>query len=1252
MPDRSFTALLRKERDWIDGVDRTATDQADKLTVSKPGAAGEPWVEFTSRDRFGIALSGGGIRSATFNLGLLQAFERHGILREADYLSTVSGGSYIAGFLSAWRHRQNGASSFPMSPEPKATKGAAQPADVREPPPIRHLREFSRFLIPRSGPFHRELWNAIVTIVGGLVPSLTTACAVLTMGMMLWLVATYMLSSWTPELGAAAIGGFTLLVITVSEYTSRRKHTQDWREIAGGVFGFPLYGVLASAWLAFTWVAVGHRHETVAWAKSAATTAAPWLEKLPMIPPDALQVDSIRNYFDLWSDLWILPAGSLNQSAIGGAYAPAVAWLGTAAVLLVIRTICSRFEPERREGVSFAWTGTLDRIVTVFLALGALWTVMASLWLGARLLYYETFDWHVQAGLGVATAAGGTAGLFAWLRDWLSKPSELTRAETLVRKAAQALRSKIPQALAIIAVVLLMEAVCLLLLYCAGHAHTLGAGLLPVFVVAGLILLLTLVCFDPARVGMHDFYRARVARCFLGAARATEHNFCRGTAEIPSDDLTLGELRDRTGDGHRTLHLICCTANNLSGDMLSGLYRGGRSAVLSPHGIALGDYHASLDSLRLSSALTASAAAFNSQMGRRSVDYGPAVGFMMCALNLRLGLWVPHPLNPARKVRLSGLPFFYEMFGLTDCDAVSTGDTQPRASSPTEAGGAAPQPESVAESSAPKENFTGFATRHIAEGRNRFRALHLSDGGHFENLGLYELVRRHCRYIIVSDCGADEEVLFDDLAIALRTIREDFGVEIDLDVSPLRPDENGKARQHAVIGTIHYNGLSGLDKGTLLYFKPTLTGDEPPDVLQYRSRNPAFPHESTGDQFYDEAQWESYRRLGQHAGNVVLRFLESMPQKHGKNAFVDAVFLEASRLWHPAPERQIETFLSLTARCVELENEIRANGPAFLRREFFPEAAAAVAQTPSPMARDTTTVDDETQALYFLMLVMQLMEDVFVGAELEGYWSHPLNDGWMNYFHRWAATPSFRRWWPILSPIYSIGFREFVRERFALRFDDRGIAGPSLELLAQNSGAGLAWDYWRQRHPRGLSSDDKVLEYWLTLKNAPRSATPLRLLVGLLIYREDAAKGVVKWQSDHLFVPPSLNGAGIMTQFLDRTIAHFPHRRLQANFEADKLRMDPATRLSRVRELSFYKSRGFVSLEPAGETLQLVLDVRPVEERRGASHATAAEGAPLESDLIALEPLVHKMAELAKQNGIPLEDVFQQITRAQRKPGA
>jgi hypothetical protein len=230
-------------------------------------------------------------------------------------------------------------------------------------------------------------------------------------------------------------------------------------------------------------------------------------------------------------------------------------------------------------------------------------------------------------------------------------------------------------------------------------------------------------------------------------------------------------------------------------------------------------------------------------MGSLSAKLGPAVAFVTSALNLRLGLWVDRPpTRPSKKDvcrkrrRLfRGIEFYREMFGRTRCGA-----------------------------------------------QDETESIHLSDGGHFENLALYELVRRHCRYIIASDCGADPELAFDDLGNAVRRIREDFDVDIELDTAPLIRSEDGYAAQHAVLGTIHYDGIDGIDKGILIYFKPVLTSDEPPDVRQYHRRNPSFPHETTGDQFFDEAQWEAYRRLGIHALRSSFRGIEIPPEGDGR----------------------------------------------------------------------------------------------------------------------------------------------------------------------------------------------------------------------------------------------------------------------------------------------------------------------------------------------------------------------------------
>lgn len=1191
----SFRTLIHKERAWIDANQESARS-GSKFWTSTPGVAGEPWVHFTARDYFGIALSGGGIRSATFNLGLLQALENKNVLKRADYLSTVSGGGYVGGFLSAWRqHHGEAGESFPLQTDPADAseptpmpptigpnapiKPPATPRfvpDMREPRPIRHLREFSRFLMPRMGIFQTETWSAIVTILGGLLPSIAAAFAVLVCGTGVWLLAARTLSNSSPTLGAALIALITLLLMTWSEV----RHSRAGEVVTNEKDVFAHTATAAAAAVGFVWLFVGQKGGTPPWLMS----TIQWLRSvfgitpLPGAPTSGTDrlIDWLTANFNLWAKDW--PQTESKFASIGGAFAPALAWVGVAALLLFLRAFTSRFGRPRPN-----WSATTDRVVAVCLAAALGWTLLAGLWAVARALLH-TSDPRTSAG-AVGLGAVGTGGLFVWVRDWLKKPVEETNGSSLLKKVADLVRPKIPQILAALTVLLLIVIACLAL------QKAIGAGFLR-FTLGGAVIIVaaTLLFFDPARVGMHDFYRARICRCFLGAARADDDDYFRGTTEQVEDEVELGDLLQQASapdHPHRTLHLVCCTANNLAGDVLGGLYRGGRSAVLSPHGIALGNYHGELNELRLSSALTASAAAFNSQMGRLSIDFGPAVGFLMSALNLRLGLWVPHPLNPNRHPAFfRGLPFFFEMFGWTNCDVAAS------------------------EIVAPGQQKTRLQ-RLSDKGRelkHRLHDLHLSDGGHFENLGLYELVRRHCRYIIVSDCGADPEVAFDDLAIALRTIREDFGVEIDLDVSPLRRDANGRARQHAVIGTIHYDGLTGLDKGTLLYFKPGLTGDEPPDVLQYQSRNPAFPHESTGDQFYDEPQWESYRRLGQHAGNVVFRFIESygaerIPTTHTATSancrFLENVFRDARAFWHPAPERQSEAFLAMTDRCAALEKEIRESAPAFLCSEFFPEAGIAHGGASVRVSsRAAPTVEEETHALYFLMLVAQIMEDVWVSAELDAYWSHPLNDGWMNYFHRWASTPSFRRWWPILQPIFSIGFRQFVRERFDLGYARAGrLGGAMLELRDQNSGNGLAWRYWHQRKPKPFPHNQPVLEFWLRLDPEVTVGGTSELLVGILVYHPKPESQIIEWQSENLFVPHSLNGAGFTARFLDAIIAHFEptaFRQLHVVFDPKKARPDPANRLRQLHDVNFYKSREFLyeTPTPPGEDLRLVRDLK------------------------------------------------------------
>lgn len=198
--------------------------------------------------------------------------------------------------------------------------------------------------------------------------------------------------------------------------------------------------------------------------------------------------------------------------------------------------------------------------------------------------------------------------------------------------------------------------------------------------------------------------------------------------------------------------------------------------------------------------------------------------------------------------------------------------------------------------------FHGPARRHW----------YLSDGGHFENTACYELVRRRVPFIICSDAGQDPRYEFEDLANLVRKARTDFGAEIQIvrraadratddpgvrfpmpkleelvhpnlldvigtpdDFRPLPTassaiDEESAerhdryARRHAVLARIHY--LDNDQFSWLLVVKPSLMGDEATDVVQYQRTHLLFPQEPTSDQYFDEAQWESYRKLGEHVG--------------------------------------------------------------------------------------------------------------------------------------------------------------------------------------------------------------------------------------------------------------------------------------------------------------------------------------------------------------------------------------------------
>ncbi len=140
--------------------------------------------------------------------------------------------------------------------------------------------------------------------------------------------------------------------------------------------------------------------------------------------------------------------------------------------------------------------------------------------------------------------------------------------------------------------------------------------------------------------------------------------------------------------------------------------------------------------------------------------------------------------------------------------------------------------------------------------------VNVSDGGHLENLGLCELLRRRCRRIIV----VDATVAFACLAAAIRYARIDLGIEIAIDLDALRLRGDVSTR-HWALGDVDYGRG---ERGQLIFLKSSLTGDEVEAILEYKRESPTFPQESSSNQFFSEAQFEAYRALGEHIARGIL----------------------------------------------------------------------------------------------------------------------------------------------------------------------------------------------------------------------------------------------------------------------------------------------------------------------------------------------------------------------------------------------
>jgi hypothetical protein len=313
------------------------------------------------------------------------------------------------------------------------------------------------------------------------------------------------------------------------------------------------------------------------------------------------------------------------------------------------------------------------------------------------------------------------------------------------------------------------------------------------------------------------------------------------------------------------------TLNLVGGRDLSTVQRSAASFVLSPLycGSSRTGYRRTheymTDEMTLGTALAISGAAASPNMG--SLTPSAALAMLMTLVNVRLGYWAPTPNRGDWKDRQARL---WPVYMLREFLSQTT-------------------------------ELSSYC--------------YLTDGGHFDNTGLYSLVERGCRYIVLADCGADPKPCFEDLGNAIRRCRIDFGTEFDLDLTPLRDDTAADARRHYIVGRLRYTqahadtlGWAPDDdgrNGTIVVIKPTVARAASADVRQYALENGAFPQQTTADQWYDEAQFESYRKLGyDSAGSAFagLTSLGALARGQGvSSADVAAVFVELQARGQGAP---------------------------------------------------------------------------------------------------------------------------------------------------------------------------------------------------------------------------------------------------------------------------------------------------------------------------------------------------------------
>jgi hypothetical protein len=845
----------------------------------------------------GLALSGGGIRSATFSLGILQALGAEKLIYKFDYLSTVSGGSYIGSFFGGLFARRENTPAI-ISGKPVGKDPFVQAAGA-----VRQLRQFGRYLAPSGA---GDLLRGVAIVLRNVVALHFVLgisimwLALVAVGFRTWFVPTYtanpgwfqslmhhsmlqaaptLIALVVPLLIFFSIGlAFWLAPrgdvpdptsIPVEPITSVDQLPADTEPEAPAAVEAAVHDVAAPPARQFNrkfwWYGVA----TFPVIGTIGLASVAWLFVFGSIPKTAVIMRSIFEWFggefgasQVTTNYW--PCVLFNQSFDG--VAAIVAFSATVAV--VVRIALS-FDPasqserywDRKRSDLTAFIAHPVYGIGLFVICLA---VSAADWGGYLVWYlFKTGLNHGSLLTSVSSLAvpGVVTTVMIPVAQWLIK-QVASKADGAPIKLSGATLQNILLSVTAFLLIAAMVVVWVGLAYIAilGTNEPARSGLDEVHWVrlwwwfGGLGLTALSIGYTTTFINLSSLsslYAGRLRRAYLGAGNAVRiSNEVAVDSENEGDDIRLVDYYDKATAG--PVHLINVTINETTGKGSHVVQRDrhGRNLVLSPAGLFhTGDNDrlnrvdwtdSGHETLPLSSWIGISGAAFSTGLGART---NLRLALIAGLSNVRLGYWW-------RKERTRKAPFSTQYHLLRELTASFPGVDGPR--------------------------------------------WYLSDGGHFENTAAYELIRRRVPFIVISDNGADADYQYEDVANLVRKARIDFDCDIDfLQVAELDSwlGKDTKLRKtFGSLGQIAGNAPSaptavaalarvthmkdgGRDEsvpvGTLLLIKPRLTGDGPQDLIRYKAVNGSFPQQSTLDQFFDEDQWESYYHLGLLIGRSV-----------------------------------------------------------------------------------------------------------------------------------------------------------------------------------------------------------------------------------------------------------------------------------------------------------------------------------------------------------------------------------------------